>query len=568
MIKQICQILLVCLAMQVWGLEIYPLEKVHKGLKGTGITLLEGKTPITFEVEILGIQKAILPNYPIILGRMHHPLLEKTGIVAGMSGSPVTIDGKLLGAIAYGWAFAKEPYCGITPFSIMKKQLPGTTFLDLPAYDTLWQAFMEGSLPSFTKWLETLPSFNPSPSSPPIPLVLQGWQFPEIPSFHNLFVTTPQGGKSNQVFPLKPGYPIAVVLAQGPFPLYASGTLTAKEGNRLYLFGHPFFGGGRLEAPLAYAEPITSIASLFQSFRMSNLGNAIGSTLFDGWGGVTGEWGKIPDTLPLGITINGWKGTYKILRHPFWSALLTALLPNIHLTASPAGSGKGTLGLSLKIFPEGEKVVQVNHRFAGEGDLLDSTAGTIFQVMALVMQNPWKKITLNKVTLALTWEASIHRFTIQDVSVSQGEVSPGEVLSGKLILMDQEGKKQTLPFNLPVPYKPDDTEVDLYLMGGASLSAFLNKYNPPQFKDFSHLAYYLNQLPREDELYGVWVERGKSYMSQSYRIGNPGVRLKTLLKKDLKKVKWDIKPYRLHQLSGPLQGYQHLKIHIKREDLP
>ncbi len=284
---------------QAWATEpeIYPLERLRPGQIAEMSTVLQGSEPETIEVEILGVREnGIGPGVDMIVGRLLGEVGEWKGVAAGMSGSPVSIDGKLLGALSYSiGSLAKEPICGITPIEAM---------LDLENYP-------RGPLP-----------WRAAASFEPIPLALTGSGFDEsvLEGFLDSWAGVPLtwvdssslsssgsiiGGKQAATT-LQPGQPVSALLIWGDLRLGATGTVTWREGDRLLAFGHPFFGSGRASFPMAPAQILWTIPSLLSSFKLSVIGEPVGTVVQDRLPAVMGEVGSLPRSIEVGITLERW----------------------------------------------------------------------------------------------------------------------------------------------------------------------------------------------------------------------------------------------------------------------
>ncbi|HEY6050679.1 MAG TPA: SpoIVB peptidase S55 domain-containing protein, partial [Thermoanaerobaculia bacterium] len=222
---------------------IFPVDSVRTGMVGVGLTVFEGTRIDSFPITILGVLKGQRPGATLVLARAQGAYLERTGIIAGMSGSPVYINGRLLGAVAYTWAFSKDPVGGITPIGEMLDLLPtgGTP----PSEDT------EGRLGSLDA--EPGNALSDPTAARPIatPLVLSGFTSDAIAYLdpwlrERGFVAGPGGGSVPGISceSLVPGSAVGVQLIRGDWSASAIGTLTYRDGDRVLAFGHPFSGMG------------------------------------------------------------------------------------------------------------------------------------------------------------------------------------------------------------------------------------------------------------------------------------------------------------------------------------
>ncbi|GAB4367743.1 MAG: SpoIVB peptidase S55 domain-containing protein [Acidobacteriota bacterium] len=268
-------------------------DEVRTGDRGVVRTVLQGRETVEIEVEILGrIEHGIGPGIPMILGRFVDESGRWTGVAAGMSGSPVWIGDRLLGAVSYSiGAFTKEPICGITPIEAM------AALEELPA----GRAAVEGRLA-------------------PAPLALVGAGFvPEalanleqLLAARGLPVTVASipatAGSAPAESPaqapaMRPGEPVAALLVWGDLVLGATGTITWRDGDELLAFGHPFLGAGKLALPLAPAEIVWTVPSLFNSFKISRIGAPSGVVEQDRLTAIAGRLGAPPAGIPMTVRL-------------------------------------------------------------------------------------------------------------------------------------------------------------------------------------------------------------------------------------------------------------------------
>src|SRR5437763_11072279 len=234
--------------------ETMPLSQVRKGMKGYGVTVFEGTKLERFDVEIIGVLNNIGPGQNMILARVDSPIVNRAGVIAGMSGSPIFIDEKVIGALAYGWQFAKEPVCGITPIEEMLKIAnAGTPSGVMPAAAPRVSAaeFLTsiGSAKPEAVFEKIASSFGAKEMSAvagarpiAVPLSMSSFAPETIARFGKYlddmgFVAVPSGAtstsstqstRSEKTF--KPGDPIAAVLLNGDFTVAATGTVTHVDG--------------------------------------------------------------------------------------------------------------------------------------------------------------------------------------------------------------------------------------------------------------------------------------------------------------------------------------------------
>src|SRR5262245_32694231 len=300
--------------------EILPSDKVVAGMKGYGLTDFGGGRGVQrFDVEIIGTLKRFAPGQDMILARVAGAGLDHSGIIAGMSGSPIYIDGKLIGALAYGWPFSKDPICGITPIQSMldiRKAPPGPPVPiagSAVSTATLLAAFRDRE---FTPGLEALlKPFAPvaAGAMSPLPLPVSFSGGPRGSALLGRLAETagwmavPSGGTAvpeTAAPSLQPGSAISTVLMSGDMDVAASGTVTWVEGSSVLAFGHPFLSMGPVDMPMAEARVLTVLPSVYRSFKFAATGGVLGSISQDRSSGILGSFDARAPMVPVRVRLS------------------------------------------------------------------------------------------------------------------------------------------------------------------------------------------------------------------------------------------------------------------------
>lgn len=275
---------------------IFPLAQVHRGLKGEALTVFEGVLPERMEVEILGVLKDSLgPGRDMILARLRGSKPEYTGVVAGMSGSPVYIDGKLVGALSYRIGqFSKDPIAGITPIEEMLE------VRDTPSPVTGGQAgggTREGG--TEMQAIET-------------PLVFGGFSQEAVDRFGDGFKRlglTPVSGmggrdaRATQPEPLIPGSAVSAILVDGDLSIGGTCTVTYVDADRLLACGHPITQYGAVDMPMTKAEVVATLASPLNAFKIVNSTEVVGAFTQDRASAILGRFGKKARMIPVEVEV-------------------------------------------------------------------------------------------------------------------------------------------------------------------------------------------------------------------------------------------------------------------------
>jgi hypothetical protein len=341
-----------------------PISEIRPGMVVIGRTVFSGTQVEEFRAHILGvIENVIGTQRNLILARLEGGPLAQTGVIAGMSGSPVYIDGKLIGAVSYALgSFPKEPIAGITPIaemtdatSTISTRAPGTRVkVEFPlSRDGLLQAFRKAlnwnrpfaDRPDDAQFIGTtglagVGGREIATMLRPIatPLVMSGFE-PDVAStlgaaFQDQGFVPMAGaagthpGEMPFDGPLKPGDAIGVTFVNGDLELGATGTVTHIDGDRVYAFGHPMYNLGPTEFPMTRAYVYTVLPSLFSSAKLSATGEVIGTFTQDRATAIAGRIGPAPRLLPVTMTLEsdrGGKHTFKfgVVRDQLFTPLMT-----------------------------------------------------------------------------------------------------------------------------------------------------------------------------------------------------------------------------------------------------
>lgn len=457
-----------------------PIDEIRPGMEGVGRTVFEGDTLEEFRVEILGILKnAIGPQEDMILVRLHGDKVEFTGVVAGMSGSPIYIDGRLIGALSYRiGTFAKEPIAGITPIASMLR------LADAAAKD-----FLEWSRPPdlLGRFLGTdnggvsIRPINDAPTPVPAlrktasvagqlepigtPLICTGCDpgvlryYAPIFEAHGLQPMV-GGGASEDIalLPFEPGSPIAAALALGDLAMTGVGTLTAVDGDRILAFGHPLLGTGPIEIPMTQAEVLLTFASEAGSFKIANVTRPVGSFVRDGLTAVVGQIGRSAPMIPVEVHVTSPAGNrsfrYRIMDNRSWSPVLVAVTTANSLVRTTEYDAGAALDLRYRISLEGYPDVLIEEIFSGTSATqpvhlaVANTAGGLFGVLH---NNRFETPRMLGARVDVKVLPENRVAVITSLSVSRTRVRPGEMIRVTAVLKPYRGESRTVAWDLKIP---------------------------------------------------------------------------------------------------------------------
>ncbi len=462
-----------------------PVAEVERGQRGTCLTVFEGDVIEPFDFEVKGVMESFLgPGKPVVLVKLIGEKPEFTGVVSGMSGSPCSIDGKLLGALAYAFAsFAKEPIAGITPigdmleiFELPPEKRPWRLAQVAHIDDTAWKNLRDGTgQPRPT-------SDGLAPIAAPLSL---GGILPKVRDHFTPwlrsegFVVVAGGvgsasrtGAGKKKFQLRPGSAVAAVLAQGDIEIAATGTVTTVDGDRVTAFGHPFLGAGLMSVPMAHAVIVNTMVSQQRSFKMSQVTGIHGEITQDRLTGIAGRLGPGPPMVPVRGQITSPAGTrsfaFEVARDQSLSPRIVAVGLSNALEGGVAETGRGTLRLAGEVRAKGLEPVKVRSVNAAQRDssLLLGAAIDMARVLATLWDTPFGPPPQLEIELSAELEPEPIVEWIETIHLDRGMARPGENLELAIRLRREDGPTRLERFTLQIPRTWAGQEVDLFATGG------------------------------------------------------------------------------------------------------
>ncbi len=462
----------------------WPVDDLRAGMKGHGKTVIKGTKIENFDVEILGVLKNTSPGRDLVLARLSGLNLEKTGVIAGMSGSPVFVQNKLVGAVAYAWQFGKEPIAGITPFAQMhgfveayerrdmaEEQKPARVGLRAPllidgqAFDTVTVSHDYSEPRPATAdglWLTPLRT----------PLAATGMSAGSLKllagQLRHFGLVPMQGGgvgggigPAERDTPLAPGAALCISLIQGDFDISAIGTVTHIENKRVYGFGHPFFGLGACEFPLqtGYVHAIYPRQSL--SFKIGSPLKTVGVINADVSTCIAGWLDRQPDLLPVRTTVSRTPGgqaktfQVKIVRQRNMVGPLVASVLTNSVDMEGELPEELTANLKVSISLEGRPTIVIQDIFSGSGFTAGRAPQALYsQISSLLSQlvyNPFKAVRLTRIDCVTDIQAGRRTADVEAVELDSETYAPGDTLKAVIFLRPYKGLRQRVPVSLPLP---------------------------------------------------------------------------------------------------------------------
>ena len=446
---------------------ILPLEQVKPGMRGVAYTIFAGDKIEPFDVEVIGILPNLMgPKQSIILVQLHGEKAEHTGVVAGMSGSPVYVDGKLMGALSLKFGvFVKEPLAGVTPIEDILSIPTGdsSTPKTLSVRSTVTQS---QRYPVPEKWAQAAGASGAAFLEPiAAPLVFSGFAPATLRQYANEWApygmiaaaggTAPAASDDAKVVP---GDMVSMLLVQGDISMSAACTVTAVTEDRVYACGHPLFGLGASDMPLARGRTLTTLASDFNSTKIVNAGGVIGTLTEDRLTAVMGRIGPTPQMIPVDLTVVTPAGEKQfhseMISNPKLTPLLMGIIAFNGLTQNTAYGEGSTMKLSGDIDINGHSPVSLEDmyaptdQFVPDGTFVASSVQTTF---TRIFSNPYEMPKINKVSLRVESIPERRVASILNAWSEMSEAQPGDPVTIKVLLRPYRGAPiiRDVPITIP-----------------------------------------------------------------------------------------------------------------------
>ncbi len=515
---------------------VMPISEVKEGMRGTARTVFKGSEAEEFGVEVLGvIPNWIGPRQDVIIGKLSGANAERTFVFAGMSGSPVYVDGKLIGAISYSFPFAKEPICGITPYdqmtSIMEQAIaegdrpsPPRTFSFAELQRDTWQPAIEPLNP--TSLASGFPansrlSVIAGQSMMPIatPLYLGGIS-PDImrqvaPGLTSAGILPVAAASSSDTAPgpikfnektLLGGDSVMVFLSRGDVQIGAAGTVTHRDGDRVYAFGHPFFGLGAVNAPMSESSVVTVIPNANNSFKLAVPSSVVGAMTQDRATAIYGQLGRPAEMLPVRVKfINSRGRASEIKFESVLDELLTPLIVNAGIantiTAQERSLGEISIDINGEIKIKGETPIKIDRRFTGQQAVAIASSAPAVPLAGLLRAN-FAEMDISGIDLTITAKPGGSTGVLEQISVDRDQVKAGETVNISVVERTQDGMLNTVRVPVVIPAGTAPGKLTIKVGDGSAVqeNSAVTQFTPRNAAEF--ISTY-NKLKRSDRLYAV-----------------------------------------------------------------
>ena len=502
-------------------LETIPVSEIHAGMKGVAYTVFQGVKPEPMDVEVLGVLKnANGPKGDIILVRLHGTKPEYTGVVAGMSGSPVYLDGKLAGALAFRIGeFSKEPIAGVTPIGEMLEinaldKSPAETTGAKPEVRTgasrsaapgdSAQAGVQG-FANVLKPIET-------------PLVFNGFSEETVrrfaPQFASAGVVPVMGAGSvsdaKQPEPLEPGSAVSAILVRGDMDIAATCTVTYMDPQRLLACGHPLLQFGSVDLPMNKANVLATLPSPLNAFKIVNTTESVGSFVQDRHTGIMGVFGKQPDMIPVTLTIRGGATNkefhYEVLNNPKLSPVaMMATVFNALRGVNEYGE-EVTYRLNGSINVKGYPEVKMENMFSpsdGAQPAAVLAALSLGDRFSRIYDNSYNVPDVSGVKLDFDLVTERRWARLDTARTDVTEARPGDEITIEAVLRPYRGEPIVIQIPIHIPTSTSKGPLRILVSDGDSLDRM--RRSVPMFGRKLDLASTISVLNREHSSNRVYV---------------------------------------------------------------
>jgi len=470
--------------------EYMSLKDVKPGMKGVGKTVFRGTQVEDFDVEIIGVVENFIPGKDLILVRVGGGVIDEAGVIEGMSGSPVYVDGKLIGAMAYKFgAFQKEPIGGVTPIEEMLRIFE-------PGHEQGGIHMGEhGVVPIGTPL--TVAGFHPNICDE---IANACMQFGFVP----VSTGTPRGESMGE-FSAEPGAVIGLSLIRGDAEMSAIGTLTLVEGDKVIGFGHGAFVGGKVDLPLVAGYVHSVIPSSFMSYKLASGCQVIGKITADRVVGVGGRLGArarlIPATVKVGSTEGEETYQYEIVQYKLMTPLLVNWIAKNSLLASIKATGDCTVSGEMKVVVGDTRTVRLRNVFAGS-NAIDEFGRWVYQPIERLLNNQFGEQEISSIELNVSMKEEVEKVRILSVKLNRTSFKQSDTLVAEVELLSLDGDRYTEEFFVPMGRVPEGVGLEVQVSSSDTLRAQEMQRWPRRFSPTSpdHLIRLIEDAGSSDEL--------------------------------------------------------------------
>lgn len=511
------------------AVDFLPVTDVHTGMEGHVDTVVTGDDISSFNMKVLGVMKDRGPSGDLILAKFSGPVIDETGgIVHGMSGSPAYIDGKLVGAVAYGWGFADGTIGMITPIEDMVK---------------LWNIPYEKNLANPWRDSQLIPLGTPLMAYGFDPSALK-FMKEKLPEYEYSTYDTAAADGDDVAKPLKAGGSVAALLVDGDLKLGAIGTVTYVDQDKVVAFGHPFLKRGSVGYFMHNASIFTVVKSLDSGFKLGSMGAEVGTVTEDRGAGIAGTSGKITSGIPMAITVRDLdmnrtrQAGVKVVEADELTPTLSTTAVYNFISKTLDRNGEGTSTLTLKIQPRDINIppLERTNMFYSNDSIGIKSVDEFYNIIDVLMNNRFINYEIAGIQVDASLTKEKKTAVIGDATLSPAVASPGDtvVINVKLQPFREEPITKEIFFTVPKdqPYG----EVTLEVRGGGvvPLPYLLEKqkYNLTDeiirrlktYKDFDEFYKELRNTDTNNQIVVEILEDGVSMVEDGEKADTKGAK--------------------------------------------
>ena len=505
------------------------LEELQPGMKGEVWTVFKGSNPEPFGVQVTGIlRNALGPGKSMILCELTDARVQGMGAVAGMSGSPLYIDGKLAGVLSYQiQRFETVRHAGFTPISDMLEvsALPAgrdglaPTPIPIKGNSNARSSSFSGDFTPLS------PAFSAGGLSPQVAELLAP-QFQSLGLSFNSLGGSDTGNAEPQTSGLKPpaslqaGGVVAVALAVGDITIAGTGTVSRVDGNHILAFGHPMMSLGATELPMASAEVVTILPSQFNSIKVSNTGGIIGSFSQDRLSGIYGELGRQPAMVPVEINFPGRLNRkslhFSVVRHEQVLPIIAATgLAQAVMGSNESGFSRGFRVTTTVEFP-GSAPVELSQLYPGPQGFNQGLSDFVGN-LSLWLFNPYERIFPERIRFSVESTPDSPQGVVEQLQVSRTEAAPGQHLDLSVGWRGFQRAAASESLGLDIPRAWAGKELEVIVTTGPALDELTGQSHSVQIAQLRSFEEYISALREfrdSDGLYVAVVEKSRLLTDQ------------------------------------------------------
>jgi hypothetical protein len=482
-----------------------PVDQIHTGMRGYALTVFEGVKPESMDVEVLGILRNMNgPKGDIILVRLHGTKVEYTGVVAGMSGSPVYLDGKLAGALAFRIGeFSKEPIAGVTPIADMleinaldRSPAEETSATKPAVTNAAGKTAAPGEETSLSDFTEASSTQGFANYLKPIdaPLVFNGFSEDTVrrfaPQFASARVIPVMGAGSvsndKQPEPLEAGSAVSAILVRGDMDIAATCTVTYIDPQRLLACGHPLLQFGSVDLPMNKAQVLATLPSPLNAFKIVNTTEQAGVFVQDRHTGILGVFNKQPEMIPVTLTIHGAGGAlqkdfhFEVLNNPRLSpvAIMATVFNALHGVNEYGEEITYRLNgtINVKGFPE----VALKNMFVPSDNgqpAAMAAAMSLGERFGRIYDNPYNAPAVKSVKLDFDLVRERRWARLESARTDVTEVRPGDEIMVETVLAPYRGERVVRQIAVKIPTSASKGTLRILVSDGETLDR-VGRTNP------------------------------------------------------------------------------------------